>query len=111
MTEKPPGEQRQRIDKWLFFTRIARSRALAQDLVEAGFVRLNGQTVLQSSRMVRVGDRIEVQLERQDRILVVRAPGSRRGPFEEARLLYDDLTPPQPPLTPFERAQRRPGSG
>ncbi len=33
-------------------------------------------------------------LERRDVILIVRLPGDRRGPFEEAKLLYEDLTPP-----------------
>ncbi|TRL37032.1 RNA-binding S4 domain-containing protein [Rhizobium straminoryzae] len=111
MNEKPPGDQRQRIDKWLFFTRIVKSRALAQDLVEAGFVQVNGQIVQQSSRMVRIGDVIELKLERGDRVLIVRAPGDRRGPFAEAQTLYDDRTPQQAPLSPFERAQRKLGPG
>ena len=47
-------------------------------------------------------------------ILVVRDGGDRRGPYEEARLLYHDLSPPpeaQPRLNTFEIAQRQPGSG
>ena len=44
-------------------------------------------------------------------VLVVKAPGMRRGPYEEARLLYDDESPPPERLTPFEQAQRAPGAG
>jgi ribosome-associated heat shock protein Hsp15 len=108
MPETPLGDQRQRIDKWLFFARITKSRALAQDLVAAGKVRINGQVVMQASRLVKAGDRLEIQLERRDLVAVVVAGGSRRGPPSEARLLYSDQTPDTPvPLTPFERAQRR----
>lgn len=108
MTDKPPGDQRQRIDKWLFFSRLCKSRSLAQDLVEAGLVRVNGETVTQPSRLVKPGDRLDLQLESRDLLVLVRGGGNRRGPYEEARLLYDDLSQGgQPRLTAFERAQRR----
>ncbi|OHV82207.1 RNA-binding S4 domain-containing protein [Rhizobium sp. LCM 4573] len=113
MSEKEPQQDsRQRIDKWLFFARMVKSRSLAQSLISAGAVTINGEICDQPSRMVKPGDRIEMLLDRRDLVLVVRAPGARRGPFEEAKLLYDDVTPPdrQKPLTPFERAQRGPAS-
>ncbi|MCX8999340.1 RNA-binding S4 domain-containing protein [Rhizobiaceae bacterium BDR2-2] len=113
-TGEPPVAERQRIDKWLFFTRMVKSRSLAQTLVEAGHVAVNGRKVHQPSHAVRTGDRIELTLERRDIVLVVRGAGKRRGPFEEARLLYEDLTPPPeatPRLSAFEQAQRQPGSG
>ena len=112
--EQPVSSSRQRIDKWLFFTRMLKSRSLAQALVQAGHVRVNGQKVTQSSAQVKVGDRVELALERRDVVLVVRAGGTRRGPYEEARLLYEDLTPPPDEtkrLTAFEHASRAPGSG
>lgn len=106
MTEEPLGEQRQRIDKWLFFTRLVKSRALAQTLIHHGFVRINGQVVQQSSRMVKVGDRIDLALEGGDKVVLVRAAGERRGPFSEAMQLYIDQSQPGERMTPFERAQR-----
>ncbi|MGV3550487.1 RNA-binding S4 domain-containing protein [Rhizobium sp.] len=102
---------RQRIDKWLFFARIAKSRTLAQEWVEAGHVAVNGEKVRRSSADVRIGDRLEVVVERRTYVLVVKASGERRGPYEEARLLYDDESPPPERLTPFEQAQRAPGAG
>lgn len=102
---------RQRIDKWLFFSRIAKSRTLAQEWVEGGHVSVNGEKVRRSSAEVRPGDRLEVLVERRTYVLVVKAPGDRRGPYEEARLLYDDESPPPEKLTPFEQAQRAPGAG
>ena len=40
---------------------------------------------------------LTITLERQVLVLKILATGSRRGPYEEARLLYEDLTPPAPP--------------
>jgi ribosome-associated heat shock protein Hsp15 len=108
MAETPA---RQRIDKWLFFARIAKSRTLAQEWVEGGHVSVNGEKVRRSSADVRIGDRLEVLVERRTYVLVVKAAGDRRGPYEEARLLYDDESPPQERLTPFEQALRAPGTG
>jgi ribosome-associated heat shock protein Hsp15 len=112
--KQPFSGSRQRIDKWLFFARMVKSRSLAQLYVQNGSVRINGERVVQPSHGVKTGDRIELSLERRDIILIVRAPGERRGPFEEAKLLYEDLTPPPDEtkrLTPFEQALRAPGSG
>jgi len=109
MTDASPA--RQRIDKWLFFARIAKSRTLAQTWVEAGHVSVNGEKVRRPSAEVKSGDKLEVVVERRTYVLVVKEPGGRRGPYEEARLLYDDQSPPPEKLSPFEQAQRMPGSG
>jgi ribosome-associated heat shock protein Hsp15 len=93
---------------------MVKSRSLAQVYIQKGSVRVNGERVVQPSFGVKAGDRIEFSLERRDVILIVRLPGDRRGPFEEAKLLYEDLTPPAGEtkrLTPFEQAIRAPGSG
>ena len=41
----PQSGSRQRIDKWLFFARVAKSRSLAQERVAAGHVSVNGQKI------------------------------------------------------------------
>lgn len=113
MEKQPQTGSRQRIDKWLFFARMTKSRSLAQAHIQSGHVRINGEPVAQPSQAVKPGDRIELSFERRDVVLVVRLPGTRRGPFEEARLLYDDLTPSGETkrLTPYEQATRSPGAG
>ncbi|ARM90459.1 RNA-binding S4 domain-containing protein [Rhizobium sp. CIAT894] len=111
---QPTSGSRQRIDKWLFFTRMVKSRSLAQSHVQSGHVRINGERCNHPSQMVKPGDRIELTLERRDVVLVVRFAGERRGPYEEARLLYEDLSPPPDEtkrLTPYEQAIRASGSG
>jgi len=111
---QPTSGSRQRIDKWLFFARMAKSRSLAQSHIQSGHVRINGERCSQPSQMVKAGDRIELRLERRDVVLVVRLAGERRGPYEEARLLYEDLSPPPDEtkrLTPYEQAIRADGAG
>jgi ribosome-associated heat shock protein Hsp15 len=111
---QPSTGSRQRIDKWLFFTRMVKSRSLAQSHIQSGHVRINGDRVAQPSHMVKPGDKVELSLDRRDVVLIVKSGGERRGPFEEARLLYDDLTPAPDEtkrLTAFDQAARSAGTG
>jgi ribosome-associated heat shock protein Hsp15 len=87
-------DHRQRIDKWLFFARVVKSRSLAAKLAQAGRVRINGEKTGQAADNVRAGDTLTITLERRILVYRVLAPGTRRGPAEEARLLYEDLSPP-----------------
>ncbi len=90
------ADDRQRIDRWLFFTRAVKSRSLAARLVQAARVRVNREKVDQPSRPVKPGDVLTITLERRVLVWRVLAPGTRRGPAEEARTLYEDITPPPP---------------
>ena len=83
---------RQRIDKWLFFARIVKSRSLGAKLVELGRVRVNGHKVEKSADTVQVGDGLTLNLDRRIAVLRVLGLGERRGPAPEARLLYEDLS-------------------
>ena len=90
------GEQRQRIDKWLFFARVVKSRSLAAKLVQAGRVRVNREKADQAAHPVKPGDVLTISLDRRVIVLRVVLAGARRGPFDEAKALYEDLSP-QPP--------------
>lgn len=85
---------RQRIDKWLFFARVVKSRSLAAKLAQAGRVRVNRNKIDQASHMVRPGDVLTITLDRRIVVYRILDPGQRRGPAAQARLLYEDLTPP-----------------
>lgn len=90
------AQERQRIDKWLWFARFARTRTLAQKLVAAGAVRLNRERIDSASRLVKPGDVLTVSLEHQIRVVRVLSSGERRGPASEAQELYEEVTPPAP---------------
>ncbi|CUW37809.1 Ribosome-associated heat shock protein implicated in the recycling of the 50S subunit [Magnetospirillum sp. XM-1] len=81
----------QRLDKWLFFCRFFKSRALAANVVESGGVRLNGQSVAKPAHAVKPGDRLSFPAGPYTRTVEVVAPGTRRGPAPEAQGLYRDL--------------------
>lgn len=104
---------RQRLDKWLWFARVVKTRTLAAKLVGAGQVRVNAVRQDARSRQINTGDVLTIALDRQVRILKVLAPGTRRGPYEEARLLFEDLTPPPEAreAEPQAPGQRTAGSG
>jgi ribosome-associated heat shock protein Hsp15 len=85
-------EDRQRLDKWLWFARFAKTRTLAAKLVTSGFVRLNGQRTDNAAKAVAVGDVITIALARATLVVRVEGLGERRGPAPEARQLYLDLS-------------------
>ena len=109
------AEGRQRIDKWLFFARVTKSRSLGAKLALSGKVRINRDKATQAADLVKPGDVLTITLERRIVIYKVLLPGVRRGPAEEARKLYEDLSPPPEPRAELPlRAilpQREAGSG
>ncbi len=88
---------RQRIDKWLWFARVVKTRTLAQKLVLSGAVRINREKCASASHPLKIGDVLTIAVGRGIRVLKVLAPGERRGPPVEAQGLYEDLSPPPPP--------------
>ncbi|HEY4164520.1 MAG TPA: RNA-binding S4 domain-containing protein [Dongiaceae bacterium] len=84
-----------RLDKWLWYARFARTRTTAAKLITEARFRVNGQTTDKSHHGVRVSDVLTFPLGRHVRVIKVLALAERRGPAPEARLLYEDLDPPQ----------------
>ena len=79
------------IDRFLFFIRLAKSRTLAQAVIAAGHVRIDGKRIDKPSEEVRVGSIVALPLHGQVRILKVLALPARRGPAAEARACYEEL--------------------
>ena len=80
-----------RIDRFLVFIRLVKSRTLAQGVVETGHVRIDGRRVEKSSEDVRVGSTVALPLHGKVRILRVLALPSRRGPAAEAQACYEEV--------------------
>ncbi len=85
-------DERQRLDKWLWFARVVKTRSLAARLVSEGHVRLNARRIDTPAKAVVPGDVLTIALEHEVRILRVLGPGTRRGPYAEAALLFEDLS-------------------
>ena len=80
-----------RIDRFLFFIRLVKSRTLAHAIVEEGYVRIDGKRVEKPSEDVRVGSTIALPLRGKVRVLKVLSLPERRGPAPEARACYEEL--------------------
>ena len=86
-----------RLDKFLWFARIVKTRALAQTMAEEGRIRIGGRLIDRAHAPVRVGDVLSFAVHGKVRVLKVEVLPRRRGPPAEARLLYSEL--PEGPLT------------
>jgi ribosome-associated heat shock protein Hsp15 len=78
-----------RVDKWLWAARFFKTRALAQQAVEGGKVRLNGERC-KCSRTLRPGDRLEIHIDALAWRVTVRGLATQRGPAPVARQLYEE---------------------
>lgn len=82
---------RQRLDKWIWFARFARTRSAAQELVEDGRVRISGKRVTSPSHGVKMGDVLTVAAPHQTVVVKVTGLGQRRGDADSVAHLYETL--------------------
>lgn len=81
-----------RLDKFLWFARIAKTRRFAQALAERGRLRIDGRPVERAAAPVRVGDILTFATHRGDiRTIRVAALPIRRGPPHEVQSCYQEL--------------------
>lgn len=83
-----------RLDKFLWFARLAKTRTFAQEVAEAGHMRISGRVVDRAHAPVRVGDVLSFPLHGRVRVIRVEALPPRRGPASEMQQCYTDLSPP-----------------
>jgi len=77
-----------RIDKLLWFLRLAATRGFAQEWAIAGHIRLNGRRIERASATVRAGDVLVLPIRGMVRVIEVIAIPLRRGPAPEALACY-----------------------
>jgi len=84
-----------RLDRFLWFARIAKKRDWAQALATKGHLRIDGRAVAKAAAPVRVGQVLTFAThDGQVRAIRIIALPERRGPASEARACYDDLLDP-----------------
>ena len=96
-----PAGDTQRVDKWLWYARFFKTRALAARVVTSGKVRVTSDgkatdRVTKPAQTVRPGDVLTFPQGPHIRVVKVLDAGTRRGPAPEAAGLYEDLAPPAP---------------
>ena len=105
-----PAASAVRLDRWLCFARVFKTRTLAADRIAAGGVRLNGQPCRKPGQTVRPGDVGTAATPGKVRVLRVVASGERRGPATEAQALFEDLTDPPDPAAAAADVDPDPGA-
>ena len=97
----PPGEVR--LDVWLDVACLFKTRSEAQHACRGGKVDVNGQSG-KPHRALHAGDQLRItRAAGRRQQVIVKALAEQHVPKAEARLLYDDVTPPP---TPEELAVR-----
>jgi ribosome-associated heat shock protein Hsp15 len=83
-----------RLDIWLDVVCLFKTRSEAQRAIKGGKIDVNGQAA-RPHRVVKPGDVIEITrtLGRRQRV-IVRGATEQHVPKAQARLLYEDVTPP-----------------
>jgi len=76
-----------RIDKWLWAARFFKTRGAATDAVLGGRVHVNAERV-KPSKVVRVGDTVELTIGTVRWTVAVREVDDRRGPARVAATMY-----------------------
>jgi ribosome-associated heat shock protein Hsp15 len=84
---EPAADEPMRVDRWLFFVRLFKSRSLAGEAVTGGRVHVNGERV-KPSRVVRVGDHLAFNRGAVPFDCEVTGLPLRRGPAPEASACY-----------------------
>ena len=96
MTEETSSNLSQRIDKWLWHARFYKTRSIAQKQVATGKIRVDREKISSPSRKVSAGNVLTITRDRDVKIIEILGIADKRGPYSEAQLLYNDMSPPKP---------------
>jgi ribosome-associated heat shock protein Hsp15 len=81
-----------RLDRFLWFARIVKTRSQAQDLAASGHLRIDGQATDKPAAAVRIGSVLAfANPAGRVRALRIELLPTRRGPPDEGRACYADL--------------------
>ena len=86
-----PGAETMRIDRYLWWVRLTRTRSGAQAMASDGHLRIDGRAIDRAHCPVRIGNVLTFASGAVVRVVRVEALPTRRGPAAEARACYQDL--------------------
>jgi len=84
----------QRLDLFLWFARLTKTRDAAKAIAAEGQLRIDGRRIERAHAPVRPGNVLSFALHGRVRVIRVRSLPARRGPAAEAQACYADLSPP-----------------
>ena len=78
-----------RVDKWLWAARFFKTRSAAQQAIEGGRVKLDGERI-KPAKTLEIGDRLSIHIGMYEWVVTVREVSDQRGPATVARTLYEE---------------------
>ncbi|HVF93798.1 MAG TPA: RNA-binding S4 domain-containing protein [Sphingomonas sp.] len=81
-----------RLDRFLWFARLAKSRDTARDIAVDGHLRIDGRAIDRAHAPVRIGNILTFAHGSRIRVVRIEALPARRGPAPEAQACYQELT-------------------
>ena len=82
-----------RLDIYLYYIRIFKSRSIATKFVSTNRLRISGQVTQKPHKMISIGDVLTISINDNIKILKVLDIPNRRGPYSESLNFYEDITP------------------
>ena len=87
------GKKTLRLDLYLYYIRIFKSRSLATKFISSNRLRISGKVTQKPHKLISAGDVLTMTINDNIKIIKVLDVPSRRGPYSEALRFYQDLTP------------------
>ena len=82
-----------RLDLYLFYIRLFKSRNLATKFISANRIRVSGQVTQKPHKLVSIDNVLTLPINDKVKIIKIIDIPYRRGSFLESVLYYEDLTP------------------
>ena len=82
-----------RLDVYLYYIRIFKSRSIATKFVLNNRLRISDQVTQKPHKMISIGDILTMTINDNIKILKVLDIPKRRGPYLESLNFYEDITP------------------
>ena len=87
------GKKTLRLDLYLYYIRIFKSRSLATKFILSNRLRISGKVIQKPHKLISAGDVLTMTINDNIKIIKVLDVPSRRGPYSESLSFYLDLTP------------------
>ncbi len=82
-----------RLDIYLYYIRIFKSRSLASKFISSNRLRVSGQVTQKPHKLISLGDVLTMIINDKIKILKVLDIPNRRGSYSESLNFYEDIAP------------------
>ena len=82
-----------RLDQLLYYLRLFKTRGIATNAIEKGSCKVNNLLVKKKNRTIIIGDVVNIKNDKVIKQIKILKIPLRRGPFKEAYIHYEDITP------------------